>query len=285
MPLVDQLVPVGLPLVLVVGIHGGAGLVPGLGHDLVEQFLVKVGVGIVKLGLADLLHHPVDEGDLLLDLVKGQLDALQHGLVIHLVGAGLDHDHLLAGGDHGGGHVGLVALRLVGVEDDLAVHQTHADAAHRAVPGNVRDGEGSGGADGGGDLRLAVIVHAQHGADHSDVVAKVRGEQGPDGTVNAAGGQHGVQAGTALTAHERAGDAAHGIQLLLKVHAQREEVHSVTGTGRSGGSAEHGGLAVLDDDGGVGQLADLAHLQSQRLAAEIHLVLFVIGELAMGDNR
>ena len=54
MPVLDHLIPAGLTDVLVVGVHGSFGLVHEVGHDLVEQLLIEVGVGIVKLGLADL---------------------------------------------------------------------------------------------------------------------------------------------------------------------------------------------------------------------------------------
>ena len=62
--------------------------------------------------------------------------------------------------------------------------------------------------------------------------------------VDDAAGQHGGQGGLALAAHKGAGDAAHGVQLLLKVHAQGEEVHAVPGTGGGGDGHQHGGLAV-----------------------------------------
>ncbi len=77
-----------------------------------------------------------------------------------LVGAGLDHDHLLAGGDHGHVQIGDLALLAGGVEDQLAVHQAHLQSAHGAVPGNVGDGQGGGGADERGDLGRAVVIHA-----------------------------------------------------------------------------------------------------------------------------
>ena len=211
-------------------------------------------------------------------------DAVQHDLVGDLVSACLDHNHLFTGSHHGGQHFADLALFLVGVDDDLAIHIAHVDAAHGAVPGDVGDGQSGGGADGGGDLGLAVIVHAQDGADHGHVIAEVAGEQGTDGTVDAAGGQDGVQAGTALSAHEGAGDTTDGVQLFLEVHGQGEEVDAVSGTGSCGGGAEHGGLAVADDHSGVGQFADLAHFQLQGAAGQVHLIYLVIGELSLGDD-
>ncbi|CAN3989081.1 Guanine deaminase, partial [Dysosmobacter welbionis] len=100
-PLLDHGVPAGLPDVLVVGVHGGLGLVHEVRHDLVEQLLVEIRVRILKLGLAHLGDHLIDQGDDLLVLLMGHLDGLEHLVVGDLVGAGLDHDHLFAGGDHG----------------------------------------------------------------------------------------------------------------------------------------------------------------------------------------
>ena len=283
-PLFDQLVPAGLADVLVVGVHGGLGVLHGGGHDLVKQLLIEVGVGIVELGLADLVDHLVDEGDLLLVLLVSHLDGLEHGVVGHLIGARLDHDHLLAGGHHGHVQIGDLALLAVGVQHQLAVHQTHLQGAHGAVPGNVGDGQRGAGADQGGDLRGAVVIHGHDRAHHGHVVAEVVGEQGTDGAIDDAGGQDALFTGTALAAVEAAGNAAHRVHLLLKVHAQGEEVDAVPGTGGRGDAAQHAGVAIAHHDGGVGQLGQLAHLQRQRTAGQIHGVLVVLGELAMSDD-
>ena len=56
------------------------------------------------------------------------LDGVQHGVLIDLIGTGLDHDDLVHGGGDGQGQVALLALLLGGVQDDLAVHQTHLHA-------------------------------------------------------------------------------------------------------------------------------------------------------------
>ena len=103
--------------------------------------------------------------------------------------------------------------------------------------------------------------------------------------VDDAAGQDALFPGTALAAVEAAGDAAHGVQLLLKVHAQGEEVDTVTGTGRGSDAAQHAGIAVAHHDGGVGQLGQLAHLQREGTACQIHGVLVIVGELTLGDDR
>ena len=283
-PVLDHGVPPGLPDVLVVGVHGGLGLVHKVGDNVIEELLVEVGMGVVELLLADLRHHLADEGHLGLVDAVGQLDGLKHGVVGDLVGPSLDHHHLPAGGDHGHVQIRDLGLLAGGVHHQLAVHEAHLHRAHGAVPGDVGDGQGSGGADEGGDLGGAVVVHTHNGGHDGHVVAEVAGEQGADGPVNDAAGEDALLAGAALPAHEAAGDAAHGVHLLLEVHAQGEEVDAVARTGGGGGGAQDGGLTVGDQHGGVGQLRQLAGLQGQRAARQVHGVLAVVGELLFGDD-
>ena len=102
--------------------------------------------------------------------------------------------------------------------------------------------------------------------------------------VDDAGGQDALLAGATLAAVEAAGDAAHGVHLLLEVHGQGEEVDAVAGTGGSGGEDEHAGVAVADHDGGVGEFGELADLEGQRTAGELHFILVVAGKLTVGDD-
>ena len=253
-------------------------------HDVIKKFLVELGVIVLHLGLADLTDDLVDEVDLLADLLVGLDDAGVHDLVGDLVGPGLDHDHLLPGGGHGHVHAAGPALLLGGIEDDLAVAEAHLQAADGAGEGDLTIAHAGGGADHGGHLGGAVVVHAHNGALDAHVVAEVVGEQGAHGPVNEAAGQHGGQGGPALAAHEGAGDAAHGVQLLLKVHAQGEEVDAVPGAGGDGGGHHHGGLAVLHQGGGGGQLGHLAHLDGEGPAAQVHGPALELGELLVLDD-
>ena len=127
-----------------------------------------------------------------------------------------------------------------------------------------------------GDLVIMQTVYTVLG-NVSDVIFT-------DGPVDDTGSQHGGQRGLALPAHEGAGDPAHGVELLLEVHAQGEEVHAVPGTGGGGDGHQHGGLAVGDHGGGGGQLGHLAHVDGEGPAAQVHLVGLVAGELLVSDD-
>ena len=279
MPVLDHLVPAGLADVLVVGIHRGLGLVHEVFDDLVEQLLVEARVRVVELGLADLGDHAVDELDLLLVLVVGKLDGFVHGVVVDFVRTGLDHDDLLASRDDRDVEIADLALLGVGVEHELAVHKADLERADRAVPGDIGDGERGGGADQSRDLGRAVVVDA-HDRRH----AEVGGEERADGAVDDAAGQDALFAGTALAAVERTGDAADGVELLLKVNGEGKEVDAVARAGGSRGADEHAGVAVADHDGGVGEFSKLADLKREGTASELHLVLVVVGELSVGDD-
>jgi len=77
------------------------------------------------------------------------------------------------------------------------------------------------------------MVDAHDRRHDGDVVAEVRGEERADGAVDDAAGQDALFARTALAAVERTRDAADGVELLLKVNGEREEVDAVPGAGRS----------------------------------------------------
>ena len=283
-PLLDHGVPAVLPDVLVVGVHGGAGLVHEVGHNLVKQLLVKGGVVVSHLFLADFGHHLVNQGHLLLDFLVGLDDGVVHDGVGQLLGARLDHDDLARRGGHGQVQLGGVLLLVGGVIHQSAVHIAHLQAADGARPGDAGHGQTGGHADHGGHLGGTVAVHAHDSAGANHVVAEIVGEQGADGAVDDPPGQHGGQGGLALAAHEGAGDAAHGVQLLLKVHGQGEEVDAVPGAGGDGGGNQHGGLAVGDQGGGGGQLGHLAHVDGQGAAAQVHGPGALVGKLLVGDD-
>ena len=128
------------------------------------------------------------------------------------------------------------------------------------------------------------MVDRHDGRHDGHVVAEIVGEERTDGAVDDAAGQDALLAGAALAAVEAAGDAADGVHLLLKVDGEGEEVDAVAGTGGRGGADQHAGVAVADHDGGVGELGELADLEGQRTAGELHFILVVAGKLTVGDD-
>ena len=283
-PAVDEGVPALLPDVLVVGVHGGAGLVHGLLHNLVKERLVEIGVLVGHFFLANLRHDGTDKLHLLLNFRMGLENGVVHDVVGELLGPGLNHNHLSGGGGNGQVQLGLLLLGLGGVHDDLPVHIAHLQTADGARPGDVGVGQTGGHANHGGDLGGARRVQAHDGGGHHHVVAEVGGKQGPDGPVDDPAGQHGGQGGLTLPAEEGAGDAAHGIELFLKVHAQGEEVDAVPGPGGAGDGHHDGGLPVGDHGGSGGQLGHLAHLNLEGTARHLGFIQAAGGKFLVLDN-
>src|SRR5699024_8614509 len=104
------------------------------------------------------------------------------------------------------------------------------------------------------------------------------GEQRAHGPVDEAAGEHGVQAGPALAAHEAAGNAAHGVELLVEVNGEGEVVDAVARAGGGGDGNEDAGLAVLHEYGGVGELSEPADLHTEGPAAVVYLVDLLVRE-------
>ena len=254
--------------ILVIGVHSGLEVVQILVLDGVEHVHVQTHNLEVDLRLAALGHDLVDELDDLLDLNVCGLDGGQHGILVHLVGAGLDHHDLVHGGGNGQGKVAHLALLLRGVQHDLAVNQTHLHAADGAVPRDIGHGGHQRSADHAGDLRAAIRVKAHDGHGDAHVVAHLLGEQRAHGAVHHAAGQDGALAGAALTAHKAAGNAACGVELFLVLHVQREEIHALAGLGAHDHVAHHAGLAVADQCAGIGQATHLAHFNLERAAGQ-----------------
>ena len=260
-----------VPHILVVGIQGGPDSVLGVVPDGLEHLVLRLIGGIFKLGLADLSLHPLDElNDLLVGFVAGH-DAVVHVLVGDLVGACLDHGNALVGGGHGDSHLAHLPLLGGGVDDELAVDQAHGNAGNGSVPGHIRDGQGDGGADEGGDLRGIVLVHGHDGAHDGNVVAHILGEQGPDGPVDHAAGKGGFLRRTALPLQEGTGDLAHRIKFFLKVHGKGEKVDTVPRLSGCGDRYMDHSVPIAHQALPVGQLSHFPGLYHQRTASQFCL--------------
>ena len=268
----------GIADILVIGVHGILDFVKVVGIDIGQQGMIQLHGGKVLLRLADLGDDTVDEGEHLLDLLMTGTDGAHHGLLIDLVGTGLDHDDFFLAGCKGQGEVAVLALLLRGVQHDLAIHQTDKDTGDGAVPRNVRHSDGQRSAVHAGDLCGAVGVKAHDSHRDADIVAHVLGEKRADGAVHNAGGQDGMLTGAAFAAHKAAGDAACGVELLLKLNAQGEEINAVTRLVAHRDIAQHAGLAVADHRAAVGQTAHFAGLDHKGAACKGRLKLAVLGE-------
>ena len=84
---------------------------------------------------------------------------LDHFLLRHFIGSGLDHDHLFPGRGHGQLKVGNLFLSQGGVNDEFSVDQSHLCGGAGAVKGNVGNAGGDGRSQHGRNLRIALRIH------------------------------------------------------------------------------------------------------------------------------
>ena len=116
------------------------------------------------------------------------------------------------------------------------------------------------------------MVGGKHRQGDLDVVVQALGEQRPDGPVRQPGGQDAVLSGAALPAEEASRNLAGGVETLLVVHGQGEEV-DVLGPGPAGhhGRRQDDGLAVGDSHTAVGLVSQSPCLDGKGFAADLAL--------------
>ncbi len=130
--------------------------------DLLKHLLGDRTAHVLVFRFTALCHDLIDKGnDCLVDLVRF-IDRGEHGFFRNLIGAGLDHDHLLRRGCNGQPHIALVPLLLTGIDDQFPIR--HADLRHRA--GTRKRNIGDTGRDGcpqhRHQLRTTRGIHGHH---------------------------------------------------------------------------------------------------------------------------
>ena len=236
-------------------------------HGLLQLLVLEV-VRIVALVhvRAELVHELLLHAAVLLDLLVGELDGLEHVVLGHLVHLALDHhDVLLGGGDHQF-EVGVLHLGEVRVDDEFTANAAHAHLGNRTAERQVGGGKGAGGGQAGEGIRLDVLL----GGDQTDVYENFQVEiirpQRADGTVHQAGDEHLVVGGLALALQEAAGETPCGIVLLTVVHGEGHEIGAFLyffGTGHGG---EDHRSSHLDNGGAGGLLGQFAGLDLDHAA-------------------
>ena len=251
---------------------------------LVKHIVIQLAGGVVKLRLADLVDNAVDEDQQIFDLAVCQHNGVIHCLIVHLVCARLNHNHLFGAGGNRQLQVALFAFLGVGVDNQFAVHKTDQRAADRTVPRNIRDGKGDGGTDHCGNLGRAVGVNRHHGQGQRHIVAQIFREQGADRAVDHTGGEHRFLRGFALSFQIPAGDFARGVHSLVIVNRQRQEIDPVARAHGRGGTAENGGLAVANQARAVCKPCHFTGFHHQRSAREGIAEHFVVFEYHRGTQ-
>ena len=232
---------------------------------------------------AELLDALLLEFDHLADPHLAGLETTGEGVFVDLRGAvlvqlpgvggaaGLDHHHSdvvtveTAGHDHLEGR--LVGLFVGWERDPFAVGRpAHAHGADRALEGDRRGAQGERRGVEGEDVVGVLLVGAEDGAHHMDLVAEPVREGGTQRTVDETAGEDRLLAGPSLATEERAGDLARGVHALFDVDGQREEIGTIAGRLGAGGGDEDDGVAHPGGDRTAGERRELADLKGGVLA-------------------
>ena len=187
----------------------GVGLVVELLDDRLAKLLV---VGLVAIGtlyvLAQLLRQLDLHGALLLDLLVGELDGVEHDLLRDLLHFTLDHQYVV---DRTADHdiqIGIVHLREIGVYDKLAADARYAHLRDGAAERYVRYGQRGRGGQSGQSVGLNILVCRDqvHRNEHFGMV--ICRKERTQRTVYKTRHEHFGVAGLTLTFHETAGETA-----------------------------------------------------------------------------
>ena len=221
--------------------------------------LVVRVVTLVHVG-AELVHELLLHAAVLLDLLVGELDGLEHVVLGNLVHLTFDHhDIFLGGGDHEV-QVGALACLETGIDDELAVDAGDAHFGDRAAERQVGGGEGGGGGEAGEGVGLDVLLRGDEVDVHEDLEMEVIRPQGTDRTVHEAGDQHLVVRGAAFALEETARKPAGGIILFAIIYGEGHEIGSLLDFLRAGDGGEEHGATHLHHRGTGGLLGQLSGL-------------------------
>ena len=169
----------------------------------------------------------------------------------------------------------LVELGERRVEHQLSVEHADAHAGHRTA---VRDAADLQRARRAGDREsrgVLLLVGAQHRCDDLHVVAKVLGEERPHRTVDHPARDRRGLARPPLASRERSRDAPRGVELLLVVARQREEVDAFSRRLRRDRGDEQRGVAQTQHHRAIRLLGDVPGFDDQSLAAEVRFKCFL----------
>ena len=146
------------------------------------------------------------------------------------------------------------------VEHVFVVDEADARRADRAHEGRAREGQRRRGRDHRQHVGIVLEVVRQRRHDHLGLVAPAVGEQRPDRAVDQPRDQRLFLGRAAFALEIAAGNAARGVELLLVVDGERQEVDAFSRLLGGDHGRQHLGLAIGGDDGAVGLAGDLAGL-------------------------
>ena len=186
-----------------------------------------------------------------LTLAVAELDRADDFFFRRLLRARFDHHDAFGRADHHDVQLRRTHLVIGRIDDVLALDQSHADCADRAVERNVGNRQCRRGAVNTANIRIVLRVGRQHHRNDLGLAAESFGEQRADGTIDLAAGKNFFFARTAFALDESAGETSAGVGIFAVVHGQREEVDSLSRVGVGASCGQHDALSAAHDRGSM----------------------------------
>jgi len=221
----------------------------------------------VPLGLTGFFNQGVDGIDGGLHLLMAEHHGAKHDFFGQFLSFGFHHQHSGLGTGNHQVQLGVFHLRSIGAEHVLTVDVTDAGSTDRPLEGNTGDGQGGGGTDHRGDVRIHFRIQRHDRGHDLDFVVEAFGEQRADRAVDQARGEDFLFGGTAFTLEEAAGDLAGSVGLFLVIDGQGEEILAGFSILGSDNRDEDDGVVHRHHDGTGGLTGDFAGLDGHLMGA------------------
>jgi hypothetical protein len=236
--------------------------------------------GVAHGRLADRVVQAALKLDELANLVVRHAQRIEHDVLGDLMRTRLDHDDGVPCARDNQVERGLIDLGEGRIEQQLPIEHAHANACDRTAMRNAADLQGARRAGDRECRRVLLLVGAQHRRDDLHVVAEVLGEERPHRTVDHPARDRRGFTRPALASRERPGDASRGVELLLVVAGQWEEIDALSRRLRCDRGHEQCRVAEPQHHGTVRLLGDVSGFDDQSLAAVVRFkcLLEIVGD-------
>jgi hypothetical protein len=177
-----------------------------------------------QLLLPGFARQVVDRGNDLLDGRMRGFERLDRLFLGDFLGARFHHHQPVfrAGDDEV--EFAVFALLERGIDDELAVDETDANAGDRLLEGNLGERECRGGAGNRQDVGVVLLIRGEDQRDDLRLVAPAGGEERTDRPIDTAARQDFFLGGLAFAFEEAAGNAARRVGVFAVIDRQRQEI-------------------------------------------------------------
>ena len=219
------------------------------------------------LRLAGFGNEFIDGVDGDLHLLVAEHHRAEHDVFGQFHRFGFDHQHRVGGAGDDQLELGIDQLALGRVEQVLAVLVTDLGGTDRAIERGTRQRDRSRRAEQRQDVAIHFRVHRHHGGDDLHFIAEAIREQRADRAIDQARDQRFLLGLAAFALEEPTRDAAAGVELLLVVDGQREEVLAFARALVGHRADKHDGAFARDHHGAAGLARDLAGFKGDLVLA------------------